>query len=422
MRRSRVFAAVTVVGLLGGLVSPVPARAAGGHTVYTYWDQNEQQDFLTDHGGSGVLVPPYDANGQMCLFPDGSGRFVTGYNPTTDPSNPGYLLPTMQPPVGEAVWDAHGTFTGTTFYVPGPYMLPGQTVGGDIPPDPGGQFNNNGTMTGCVFDRRGNLFASDLGTAQGQYPSPNDGRLIEWFAPDYSSYCIVTGPTAGGVGPHHVDGTGGIRQPGTLALTPEGDLMVTEGGVRSGGLPAGTVVQVDRHSLPHSAADCGPDGLYPAAQLRTSIFFKGSLSLLPFPQGIARDQACNCWAIASTIGNPAIAFFNDAGQLLSSPGEIPGEAISQIGDPNGYNPFGIAFTPTGTAYFADIHLTCTAPLTNCGPANNGGQIMKVTFTNGVPSPPTAVATGLNFPTSVTVCATRLYANCPTPAPSGADSG
>ena len=86
---------------------------------------------------------------------------------------------------------------------------------------------------------------------------------------------------------------------------------------------------------------------------------------------------------------------------------IHGAAITDVGkDPNGFNPFGIAFAPDGTLYFDDIHLACTGTLTGCGPASKAGRVLRVTFSNGQPSTPTAIATGLDFPTSVTVCGTR----------------
>jgi hypothetical protein len=371
---------------------------------FVYWDQNEEEDLATFPSGRvGQLVPPYDPNGQMCIFPDGSGRFVTGYNPTLPGQhNPGSLKPVMQPPVGEAVWSRHGHFTGQTIYVPGPYKLPGQTVGGDIPPDPSGTFNNNGTFTGCAFDPHGNLFASDLGTAQGQFPPPTSGRVIEWFAPSYTAYCIVDGPTTGGVGPHHVTGTGGLSQPGDLAFDPHGDLLVPEADPQGGF--NGRVLELAASSLPRGASDCGPEGIYPPSKLDVSVFVQGSLSLMPFPQSVAYDPACRCWGVGTTFGDPAIAWFDDSGHQVTSMGEVPGETITQVGsEPNGYNPFGIAFAPDGTLYFVDIHITCSAPLVNCGPAANGGRIMKVTFSDGKPNPPVPIAGGYNFPTSVTVC-------------------
>ncbi len=389
-------------------------RGHGGYLVY--WDQNEEEDLLAARSGrQGQLVPPYDPNGQMCILPDGSGRFVTGYNPTLPSQhNPGSLKPVMQPPVGEAMWDRRGNFTGKTIYVPGQYKLPGQTLGGDIPPDAGtGAFNNNGTYTGCAFDRRGNLFATDLGTAQGQYPSPDDGRLIEWFGPSYNTYCVLDGPTQGGVGPHHVDGTGGLRQPGDIAFDEHDNLLLPEAGAIQGGLPAGRVLKFDHGSFPRSAGDCGPDGLYPSGRLSTSVFVQGSLSLLPFALAIAHDPACDCWAVDTTFGDPAIVWFNEQGQRLPSMGVVHGESLSQIGEPNGYNPFGLAFAPDGTGYFVDIHIVCQSPLVGCGPQANAGRIMKFTSTAGLPNPPTAVATGFNFPTSVTICVPRLEV-CPRP--------
>ena len=397
------------------------ARAMQSTPRYNvYWDENEREHALRMPGdGHGQLIPPWDPNGQLCVLPGTSGRFSVGYNPTlASQHNPGSKKPKKAPPVGEALYDRHGTFTGQTLFVPGPYKLPGQKVGGDIPPDTGKsppEFNSNGTYTGCVVDTSGNLFASDLGTAQGQFPPPDDGRLIEWFAPDYKKSCVVLGPTTGGVGPHHVDGQGGLRQPSDLALDKNGDVMLTEAGVTNGEVPAGRVLRVDHTSLPMRASDC-PGNLYPSGNVRTSVFFQGSLSLLPFPLAIARDPTCDCWAIDSTIGDTAVAWFDDNGQQLTDRAVIPGEGIANIGaDPNGYNPFGIAFAPDGTLYMVDIHLHCGPGLTDCGPATKGGRVLRVRFTDGQPVAPEAIATGLDFPTSVTVCVPAKQ-SCPIPKP------
>jgi polyvinyl alcohol dehydrogenase (cytochrome) len=408
--------AVALVGI-GASAAPTsqPAGAATARPYYVYWDQNEEIDSYNSATGSiGQVVPPYDPNGQLCLFPDGSGRFVTAYNPTTDPTNGGYLKPAMEPPVGEAVWDRYGNFTGQTLSVPGPYMLPGQTVGGDIPPDPGTDvFNDNGTFTGCAFDAHANLFAVDLGTAQGQFPSPDSGRLVEWFAPGYQTYCIVDGPTSGGDGPHHVDGTGGLSQPGDLAFDSHQNLLVPEVGSATNPF-GGRVLSFAAASLPQSAADCGPEGTYPPGQLSVTTFIQGSAAQMPFPQAIAHDRSCNCWAVSSTIGDPAIAWFDRKGRPDPLKGTVPGEIVAKVGqDPNGYNPFGLTFAPDGSAYFVDIHIVCSAPLTNCGPGNNVGRVMHVTFTNGRPNTPTVIASGYNFPTSVSVC-TPSKQTCPIP--------
>jgi hypothetical protein len=392
--------------------APAPVRA--GHARYdVYWDQNEQEDFLSVPATlRGQLIPPWDPNGQLCVLGDGSGRFVVGYNPTlASQNNPGSLKPVKLPPIGEALYDRHGRFTGQTLSVPGSF------AGGDIPPDVagagGGAFNNNGTMTGCAIDARGDVFASDLGTAQGAFPPPDDGRIIEWFAPSYRSFCVVDGPTADGVGPHHVDGTGGLRQPGDLAIDPNtADLLVPEAGSPTGGI-GGRMLRFAASSLPRSAADCAAAGLYPRTKLRVSTFVQGNASRLPFPVAIARDPTCECWAISTVIGNPSVVWVHDDGSLVAGR-SLPGEDIAHLGeDPNAASPFGIAFAPDGTLYETDIHIRCSAPLVGCGPASLGGRELRISFTHDIPNTPTVLASGLDFPTSVTVCVAGR-AVCPQP--------
>ena len=354
-------------------------------------------------------MPAWDLNGQMCVLPDGSGRFVGGVDPTLPSQhNPGGLKPYKQPAIGEELNLANGAFSGQVLYVPGPYKLPGQVIGEDSPPDAGGVFNGNSTYTGCVFTNDRNLLATDIGTAQGSFPVPDNGRLVEWFAPSYTSYCILAGPTAGGVGPHHADGTGGLSQPGMLALTPAGDVLLPEAGIDQ-------VLQVDHTSLPPSASDC-PGGLYPQNKLQTSVFFQGTSTMLPFPAGVVYDQSCDCYAISSFFGNPSIAWFTKTGQPEPGRGSVPGETLAQLGqDPNGYNPFGLAVAPGGDLYFVDIHITCKNNVVGdgCGPADYGGRVMRVTFTNGQPNTPTVVHAGFDFPTSVTVCV-PAHQVCPYP--------
>ena len=337
-----------------------------------------------------------------------------------------------------AVWDRHGGFTGQTIYVPGPYALDG-SVGGDIPPDdtskfctdgttlhcttdadclPGfqclGTFNNNGSFTGCAFDSKGDLFGADIGNAQGSVLPPPVGRIIEWFPPEYTSYCIIFGPTTGGDGVHHVNGSGGLRQPGMMAVDPDDNLYVPVFGT-SAGTPE--VLKFDHSVLPHGPDDCGPDGLLvPPAQ--PTIFIKfvapAGIAGLPVPQGIARDPSCstettNCWAVGNvtsgtTIGGEtdAVYWFDGAGNPLPSKGPIP---------KGNYNPFGLAVTPTGDVFFISIGLVCQG--LGCDTVDGGGVLYKTTFTNGTPSTPEKIAVGLNFPTSVTVCDAGTHI-CPEP--------
>jgi hypothetical protein len=389
-----------------------------GYVVY--WDQDEEEDYYASATGTtGQLEAPWDPNGQMCIVPHTNGEYVVGYDPT-NPSqhNPGGPPghPFKNPPIGEELQNHYGVWTGQNLFVPGPFSVKKGLQGGDSP-EKSGVFNGQSTFTGCVAMPNGNVVGADIGTAQGTFPVPHDGRLVEWFAPKYTSYCILTGPTSGGVGPHHVDGTGGLAQPGMMALTTNGDILLPEAGSTvSGQLLGGSVLRIAHTSLPTSAAQC-PGGLYPQGDLHSSVFMQGTATFMAFPMGIAKDPKCECFAVDSAFGSPAIAFFAKTGKRLTTRPSIPGEGITTIGkNPNAFNPFGMAFTPTGTLYFVDIHLTCTKDLTGCGPGNFDGRIMRVTFAaTGQPQlPPTVIASDFAFPTSVTICVIG-HGTCPFPA-------
>ncbi len=404
------YATLLFVATVFGCGKPLPS---------IYWDTNEEEDTLLSTGKVGQIVPPYDTNGQMCLFPDGTGRFVTGYNPTLpNQNNPGSAKPYMNPPIGEAVWDKHGNFTGQTIAVPGSYAMPGSTIGGDIPPDTtdtfctnatttgpcttancptgtcSGTFNDNGSFTGCAFDSHGNLFAADIGQGQGSSSSPDQGRIIEWFPPDYTSYCIIIGPTQGGDGSHHVNGTGGLRNPGTMTVDPDDNLYVPESG-------ATRILKFDHASLPQNAQACGSDGL-----LTPSAPYTVLTPTTGVPAGVAWDPTCKCLAVtnivAGFLGGPLIAWYDTSGNPMHGRGPVP----------NGkFNPFGVAVTPTGDVYFADIALVCDS--NGCNPGDKAGGIYKVTFTNNSASAPEAIDTGLDFPIGVTVCDPSKQ-TCPEP--------
>ncbi|HMK99601.1 MAG TPA: hypothetical protein VK428_05390 [Acidimicrobiales bacterium] len=406
--------------------SSVPLVAGGtpaGASYLVYWDQNEEEDFLSMPSGlQGQLLPAWDANGQMCILPD--GRWVVGYDPTLPNQDDfGGTKPYKQPGDGEELDEPNGSFSGETLYVSGSYKMPGQSIGSDSPPTANGVFNNNQTYTGCAVEKSGDVLANDIATAQGSYPPPSSGRLIEWFAPNYTTYCIVYGPDTGGYsGDHHTDGSGGLEQPGMMALAPNGDVLVPNVGTSS-------VLRFAASSLPTSAAQC-PNGVYPRVKVHVSTFVK-----VTFPAGVALDPVCGCYAVSSYIGNPSIIWVTADGKPEPGFGTVPGTTVTDLGkSPNQYNPFGMAFAPDGTLYFIDIHVVCTGLLTGCGPGNYDGRVMRVTMTNGQPSTPVTVAppggqagTGsqpgnaFDFPTSVTVCVPSSTQVCPyptgaTPAP------
>ena len=133
-----------------------------------YWDQNEEVDFLSMPSGTqGQLLPAWDLNGQVCILPD--GRFVGGYDPTLPGQrNLGSAKPYKQPADGEELDEPNGSFSGQNLYVPGPYKMPGQSIGSDSPPTSNGVFNNNQTYTGCMIDKAGDVFGNDIATARGR--------------------------------------------------------------------------------------------------------------------------------------------------------------------------------------------------------------------------------------------------------------
>ena len=119
--------------------------------------------------------------------------------------------------------------------------------------------------------------------------------------------------------------------------------------------------------------------------------------------------------MSSYIGSTGIFWVDKNGRRLPARGSVPGTAPADIGkNPDQYSPFGMAVAPDGTLYFVDIHVACKGLLTGCGPASYGGRVMKVTFANGRPSAPVAVAGGFDFPTSVTVCVPAAE-RCPYPS-------
>ena len=382
---------------------PLVQGGSPGHASYlVYWDQNEEVDFLSmPSGAQGQLLPAWDLNGQVCLLPD--GRFVGGYDPTLPGQhNLGSAKAYKQPPDGEELDEPNGSFSGQTLYVPGPYKLPGESIGSDSPPAADGTFNGNQTYTGCAVDKKGDVFGADIADAQGDYPPPSSGRLVEWFAPSYTTSCILWGPTSGGYGRHHTDGTGGLEQPGMMNLADNGDVLVPNVGTSS-------VLRFAASSLPKSAAAC-PGGSYPRNKVKVTTFVK-----VAFPAGVVRDPTCDCFAVSSYIGNPSIIWVTGDGKPEPGRGSVPGTNAADLGkSPGQYNPFGMAIAPDGTLYFVDIHVVCKALLSGCGPGDYAGRVMRVTTSNGRPSAPMAVAGGFDFPTSVTLCVPSAAQVCPYP--------
>lgn len=392
------------------------SKPTSGYIVY--WDQNEEEDYYTSAGNTqGQLETPWDPNGQMCIVPHTGGKYVAGYDPTNpsqhNPGGPPHH-PFKQPPDGVELQNANGTWAHQNLYVPGPFHMYKGSTGGDTPPDSKGIYNGQSTYTGCATDSKGDVFGADIATAQGSFPVPSSGRLVEWFAPTFKTYCILYGPDQGGVGPHHVDGSGGLAQPGMMATMANGNILLPVAGASNGQLIGGQVWELDKSSFPTSAAQC-PNGIYPRSDFKYTVWLQGTPDFMPFPMAVAHDPTCDCYAVDTAFGSPAVEWFTDQGTPVAGHATIAGESVNELGkEPNGFNPFGMAFAPDGTLYFVDIHLSCTGVLQNCGPGNGEGRIMRVTFTDGHANAPTVINSHFDFPTSVTICVIG-HGTCPFPS-------
>ncbi len=389
-------------GLSGPPTSVIPGGSTTGASYLVYWDQNEEEDFLSMPSGTqGQLVPPWDPNGQMCLLPD--GRFVVGYDPTLPAQdNLGSAKPYKQPADGEELDEPNGSFSGQTLYVPGPYKMPGQSIGSDSPPTSNGVFNNNQTYTGCAVEKNGNVLGNDIATAQGDYPPESSGRLVEWFAPSYTTYCIVYGPDAGGTGPHHTDGTGGLAQPGMMDLADNGDVLVPNVGTSS-------VLRFAQSSLPTSAAQC-PGGLYPRSKLHISTFVK-----VPFPGRGGEGPHVRLLRREQLHRQPLGPLVHRRGQARDRSHLAAGDLRRRPGqEPRPVQPLRHGLRPRRDPLLHRHPHRVQGLAHRVRPGGNDGRAMRVTFTNGQPSTPVAVNGGFDFPTSVTVCVPSATQVCPYP--------
>jgi hypothetical protein len=302
-----------------------------------------------------------DMNGQICPFPDGSGRFIAG----EDTGQP-------HPPQGWGVFEGDGTQVGklTPTYQGGP---------------------DNAENFGCGFDAQGRLFTTDVGN---QGFGSGTGQLIVWFPPfdrfpgppgaypntdeQSTNYCIIA---------HD------IATAGSLAIDEQGRVYVT----------AASAFRVLRFSppfptSPDAAGGCGatdPNGSPMADTVNREQFVFGGI--VGTPTGIARARNGN-WFIGGVL-NGVIAEYTPSGQfvrrVLEPPaGEVPPEVSTG-------NPQGLAVDCEGDLYYADLALR-VGPGGGIGPGPNG-KVRWIHFdAAGNPQPPVVVKEGLAFPDAVAV--------------------
>ncbi len=208
-----------------GPIGKVVGGVTGKPGYLVYWDQNEEEDFLSMPSGTqGQLVPPWDPNGQMCILPD--GRFVVGYDPTLPAQdNLGSAKPYKQPADGEELDEPNGVVQR-----PDPVRArartrcPARASAATRRRRANGVFNNNQTYTGCAIDKAGNVFGNDIATAQGSVPTAQQRTaggvvrsqlhdLLHRLRPDLGRGRAAPHRWVGRAGPARDDGPGRQRRP-----------------------------------------------------------------------------------------------------------------------------------------------------------------------------------------------------------------
>ena len=313
-------------------------------------------------GGPGVAGVKRDINGETCLFPDGSGRFVAGED--THQSHP---------KEGVGIWAADGTQIGklTSTY-----------------------NTAQAEYFGCEFDGDGRLFTTDVGT-QG-FSNPN-GQLVMWFPP-YDRFPGPPGayPNTDAISNNFCVIASDIGTAGAIEVDSQGRVYVS----------GASSLKIFRFSPPF------PTGLGPG-QGCTAIDANGS----PKANVVNRDIfATNPSGSVFTFTGLAFAPNGNLYAASVATGEIGeinkdnGQFVRMILDPGlGFppaypistgTPQGLAVDADGSVYYADINLVGVFPALGPGP---NGSVRRIRFDgNGDPLPPELIRDGLAFPDGVSI--------------------
>ncbi|GAB5452423.1 MAG: hypothetical protein Hals2KO_27510 [Halioglobus sp.] len=286
-----------------------------------------------------------DINGEICFFPDASGRFVAGED-TGQPN----------PPAGWGIFAADGTqldkLTATYF------------VSGAEP-------------FGCEFGPDGTLFTSEVGF---QGFGTANGQLIMWF-PELDSFCKLATD---------------LGTAGAVAVDDAGRVYVTQ----SAGLT------IERFSPPFPTSDdaaggCGgvdATGAPVADSVQRETFATPGDGMLTF-SGLALAPNGNLYASSVLTGR--IAEYDLDGnlvRLLLAPEQDTPPILTG-------HPQGLAVGADGTLYYADLDLVGSLPSVRPGP---DGRVWRIRFDkDGEPRAPEVVRAGLSFPDGLAIAPGNL---------------
>jgi sugar lactone lactonase YvrE len=227
-----------------------------------------------------VLMPATAwVNGQVCVVPDGSNNLLMAEDKNEE----------------KGVHSGWSIFTSDGKFV---RKIP-------EPVSPTNEPKHLDPM-GCIFDKDNRLFVTDVGEESFTGAS---GKLIAFFPPDYTTYCILSDK---------------LKTAGTVAFdTDTASILVTES--------AGADVLRFSPPFPNNADECE------SKPANTSVFIQDPNMVSPAE--IARAPNGD-WYVSSVFVPPAINEYDKNGHLVRN--IITGTEIG--------NPEGIAVDSKGTIY------------------------------------------------------------------------
>lgn len=296
-----------------------------------------------------------ELRGQICPFPDGTGRLVVAA---------GTARWSVLQLRGAAVGDLSAEPVGELRLAP----VPGESSDGGF---------------GCGFLRDGRLVTTEVGDPTG---TRTDGRLVLWFPPF----------TGGAARSCTLDA--GIGAPRGLWVDDQDRIHVASGGGPSAG--------VWRYSGPYptgpdAAGGCagtGPAGEPQADRTRRELFIPAGTDDLAGPTGITGGPQGTLLVSSTAAGT--IDEYDANGGFLRTLLDPPTPDPSRPGPPPAGTPLGLAVDPDGAVWYADAAWSSTGDGFTALPG--AGSLRRLPPPMHEGSVPQTVARELDGPTGVTL--------------------
>jgi hypothetical protein len=302
-----------------------------------------------------------DINGQVCILPDGSGRFVAGEDTGQPERTPGW-----------GIFELEGETVGE---------LDAREVGRLVP-----TYQTEGPENyGCGVLSDGRIVTTDIGN---QATGPPTGQLIVWFPPfdtDEVPFCKidVTLPTPGGI--HVVDDVVYLA----LARPPGNGIVRYDGPFPTSADAAGGCGRADGTGAP-LADEVHKESFIPADEhVATPNAVVGA------PDGAV---------YVSSAFTGVLAEYDDSGRFVRTLVTPPADEQLGVEPYSTGAPFGMGVDPaTGSLYWADLAIGITDDI---GPIDGAGTVRRIAFdASGNPGPVETMDEGLDFPDGIGIYVT-----------------